>query len=215
MKKIGMKITRGQLIAAFLCLVPVILMVNGYFRNTLTANPIQDLELRSGRTAVNLIMLTLLCRPMSNILGLTSLLKVRITLGVFSFFYALFHFLVFAGLDFEFNLVWIGEELRRNTFIYLGISALVLLIPLAVTSIKRIRIAMGKSWQLLHRVVYLVAALAIIHYFMASKGDYTIPAFYGLIFLLMMLFRLPPLNIVRMANQPQWLADTNRFLLKT
>jgi sulfoxide reductase heme-binding subunit YedZ len=210
-----MKLTRGQIIAGILCIIPFILLTIGYFTDSLTADPILALILRSGRTAVNLLMLSLLCRPLSNLLSLTALLKVRITLGNFAFFYALFHFLVFSGLDFEFNPVWIWQEIRRNTFIYLGIAALLLLIPLAITSITKIRIKMGKSWQVLHRIVYMIAILAIIHYFMASKGDYTIPVLYGTIFLLLMLFRLPPLNKIRMADQPRWLEDLNRFLLKS
>jgi len=210
-----MNLTRGQIITHVICLLPISFLAVGYFSGSLTANPIQALTLRSGHTAVNLLMLTLLCRPLSNIFGLTSLLRIRVILGVYAFFYALFHFLVFAGLDFEFNTVWIWEEVRFKPFIQVGLIALGLLIPLAITSISRLRNIMGKGWQVLHRLSYLAAALVVTHYLMASKGDYVVPAIYGVFLALMMLLRLPPLNKIKQQSQPHWLAQINRFLLNT
>lgn len=209
-----MKLTRGQIITHIICLLPFSFLAVSTIRGSLSANPIQALTLRSGHTAVNLLMLTLACRPFSNLLGLTALLRVRVILGVYAFFYAFFHFLVFAGLDFEFNSVWIGEEIRFKPFIQIGLASLVILIPLTITSIPRIRNRMGKSWQVLHRLAYAAAALAVLHYLMASKGDYVIPAVYGVVFLLLMLLRFPPLNKLKLQNQPQWLININRFLLK-
>ncbi|MBM3138339.1 MAG: sulfoxide reductase heme-binding subunit YedZ [Chloroflexi bacterium] len=210
-----MKLTRGQIFTHILCLLPLIFLAIGFFQNNLTANPIQALTLRSGHTAVNLLMLTLACRPLSNFFGLTALLKIRVVLGVYAFFYALFHFLVFAGLDFEFNLNWVWDEIRFKPFIQIGLTSLVLLIPLMITSIGRIRKNIGKSWQILHRLTYLAAALAVIHYLMASKGDFVIPAIYGVVLFLLFVFRLPPLKKLRIAKQPQWMANFNQFLLKT
>ena len=210
-----MKLTRGQIITHIICLLPFSFLAVGYFSGSLTANPIQALTLRSGHTAVNLLMLTLACRPLSNIFGLTALLKIRVILGVYAFFYALFHFLVFAGLDFEFNPVWIWEEVRFKPFIQVGLIALGLLIPLAITSISRLRKIIGKGWQVLHRLSYLAAALVVTHYLMASKGDYVVPAIYGVFLALMMLLRLPPLNKIKLQSQPYWLAQINRFLLNT
>jgi len=210
-----MKITRGQIFTHILCLLPISFLVLGYFRNALTANPIQALTLRSGHTAVNLLMLTLACRPLSDIFGLTALMKIRVILGLYAFFYALFHFLVFAGLDFEFNLKWVWEEIRFKPFIQIGLSSLVLLIPLAVTSTVRLRKKMGKRWQLLHRLAYVAAALSVLHYLMASKGDFVIPAIYGMLLFFLLILRLPPLNKTRLANQPRWVSNLNQFLLKT
>lgn len=210
-----MKLTRGQIITNIVCLLPFSILAVGYFRGSLTANPIQALTLRSGHTALNLLMLTLAFRPLSSLLGLTALLRIRVILGVYAFFYAFFHFLVFTGLDFEFNSVWIGEEIRFKPFIQIGLASLILLIPLTITSFSRIRKSMGKSWQILHRLVYGAAALAVTHYLMASKGDYVVPAVYGMVLVLLMLLRLPPLNKIKLQNQPQWLTIINQFLLKT
>lgn len=159
-------------------------------------------------------MLTLACRPLSNLFGLTALLRIRVILGVYAFIYALFHFFVFAGLDFEFNPNWIWEEILFKPFIQVGLAALGLLIPLTITSISRIRKRMGKSWQILHRLAYAAAALVVIHYLMASKRDYVVPAIYGLALLLLMLLRLPPLNKFKLQSQVQWLVNFNQFLLK-
>jgi sulfoxide reductase heme-binding subunit YedZ len=210
-----MKITRGQIFTHILCLLPISILIAGYFRNALTANPIQSLTLRSGHTAVNLLMLTLACRPLSNIFGFTALMKIRVILGIYAFFYALFHFLVFAGLDFEFNLDWIWEEIRFKPFIQIGLASLVLLIPLVITSTMRIRKSMGKTWQFLHRLAYVAAALSVLHYLMASKGDFIIPAVYGAVLVILLILRLLPFNKINLKSQPQWLSNINRFLLKT
>lgn len=210
-----MKLSRGQIIAHCLCLAPFALLLTAYLRETLGANPIQALTLRSGHTAVNLIMFTLTCRPLSNIFGLTALLSIRKTLGVYAFFYAAFHFLIFAGLDFEFNLRWIWDEVRFKPFIQIGLAALGLLIPLAVTSFDHFRRKMGRGWQPLHRLVYMIAILVIAHYLMAVKGDFLAPALYGLIFLILMLLRHPAFRRFRARLQPAWLISLNKFLLKS
>jgi len=208
-----MKISRGPLIANTLCLIPLFFLIVGYFQGSLTANPIQALTLRSGRTAVTLLLGSLACRPLSNMLGLTSLLKIRKILGLYAFFYASIHFLVFSGLDFEFNLGWILDEIRFKPFIQIGLSALILLIPLTVTSINSIRKKLGKTWQVLHRLVYFIAILVITHFLMAVKGDIIRPAVYGGVFLLLMLFRLPSLSKIKLDKKPRWLGSINKFLL--
>lgn len=209
-----MKPTRGQIIAHFLCLLPFLVLLIAFYNDSLTANPIQALTLRSGRTAVNLLMFTMACRPLSNLLGLSAFFKIRVITGVYAFFYALLHFLVFAGLDFGFNLEWILEEIQQKPFIQIGLLALILLFPLAVTSINKARIKMGGSWRVLHRIVYFISLLAIIHYLMASKGDILLPIIYGLILSILLLFRLPPLNRLKLFTDVIWLKNLNNYLLK-
>ena len=208
-----MKIGRGQLIASFICFIPLGLIGVNYWRNDLTANPIQAATLRTGRTAINLIILSIACTPIRNIFKLTSFLKIRKTLGLFSFLYAAFHFLIFTGLDFEFNLSWIIDEVRFKPFIQIGLSALVFLIPLVITSINIIQRKMGRRWEILRRVVYLVAILAIIHYLMASKGDILRPIIYAVMTLVLLLLRIPPFRRIKLAQKYGWLKSTNSFLL--
>lgn len=188
-------------------------MVSGYLQNSLGANPVQALSLKSGRTAVNLLMLSLACRPVAKMLGLPFLLMIRKTLGLYAFFYAFFHFLVFVSLDFEFNLPWILDEIRYKPFIQIGLVALIMLMPLAITSLQSLQKRMGKIWQALHRIVYLISILVLIHFFLASKGDLSSPVIYGVLLVLLLVLRLPPLNRLKLADQPKWMKSINQFLM--
>jgi sulfoxide reductase heme-binding subunit YedZ len=208
-----MKINRGQFITAVLCLIPLVLIISNYWRNDLTANPIQAATLRTGRTAINLLILSLACTPIRYIFELTSFMKIRKTLGLFSSLYAALHFLIFVGLDFEFNLSWIIGEVRFKPFIQIGLAALLILIPLAITSINKIQIKMGKPWISLHRLVYLAAILANIHYLMATKGDLLRPIIYAVLTFFLLLLRIPPFHNIKLAQNNQWLKSVNAFLM--
>jgi sulfoxide reductase heme-binding subunit YedZ len=208
-----MKPTRGQIITSILCLIPAGLILAARFCGTLSANPIQDMTLRTGRTAVLLLIASLFCTPLKNLFGLTALIQMRKTIGLFAFFYALAHFLIFAGLDYEFNLGWIGAELQTKPFLLIGLAALILLLPLAVTSLRKLRIKMGRRWALLHRLVYVIMGLVLLHFFQASKGDFQIPLLYTVIFTGLMLLRIPPLSKISISKKPRWLRDFNQFLL--
>ena len=209
-----MKPTRGQIIAHFLCLLPFLVLLIAYFNDSLTANPIQSLTLSSGRTAVNLLTFTMACRPVSNLFGLNAFFKIRIITGLYAFFYAVLHFFVFIGLDFGFNWVWILDEIQQKPFIQIGLIALILLVPLTITSINKVREKMGGSWQILHRVIFIVSFLVIVHYLMASKGDIVPPILYGFILMVLLLLRLPPLNRLKFFPESVWLKKINNYLLK-
>jgi methionine sulfoxide reductase heme-binding subunit len=209
-----MKLRRGQLIATIGCLLPFVVLIIDFWTNNLTANPIQAATLRTGRIAINLLILSLACTPIRNIFGLTAFLKIRKTLGLFAFYYASVHFLIFVGLSFEFNLTWIVGEIRYKPFIQVGLAALILLIPMAITSWQRIQIKMGRSWKKLHRIVYLVAILVVIHYFMAAKGDKSVPIIYAEITFCLLLFRIPPFNKLKLMTNSSLFKSLNSFLLK-
>ena len=116
------------------------------------------------------MLASLACTPLRKLLGLSALLPVRKTLGLAAFGYAALHFLVFAGLDFEFNLNWILPEIRQKFFIQIGLIALALLIPLAATSMRRLQRSLGRVWGQLHRLAYPIMALVLWHYYLASKA---------------------------------------------
>jgi sulfoxide reductase heme-binding subunit YedZ len=208
-----MKPTRGQLITAFLCLLPLAVLLVEWHNGSLSANPIEALTQRTGRTAVILLLASLACRPLRTLFGLSALLPMRKTLGLAAFAYAALHFLIFAGLDFEFNLSWILPEIRQKFFIQIGLIALILLLPLAVTSLRRLQKRMGKNWQRLHRLAYPIMALVLWHYFIASKGDILLPLIYIVFFIILMLFRIPPLSKISIGSKPRWLQRLNQFLL--
>ena len=209
-----MKPTRGQIITSILCLIPAGLLLAARFSGTLSANPIQDMTLRTGRTAVFLLIASLFCTPLNNLFGLSALIPVRKTLGLFAFFYALAHFLIFAGLDYEFNLDWISAEMQTKPFLRVGLAALILLLPLALTSLRKLRLKLGRTWSLLHRLVYLIMTLELLHFFQASKGDIQIPLIYAVISAGLILLRIPPLSKISIGKKPRWLRDLNIFLLR-
>jgi len=207
-----MKISRGQVITAILCLIPFGLMVFNYARNNLTANPIQAATLQTGHTAINLLVLSLACTPIRNIFGLNSFLLIRKVLGLFAFFYAALHFLIFIVFDFEFNLFWILDEIRLKPFLQIGLAALILLIPLSVTSIPRIQRKMGRTWETLHKLVYFVALLVIFHYLLATKGDISRPILYAGITLFLLLLRIFPFNKLNFTQKSSIFLSIDSFL---
>lgn len=208
-----MKISRGQLIAAGLCLVPLGLMVLKYAANDLTSNPIQAATLRTGRTAITLLVLSLACTPIRIFFGLTSFLKIRKTLGLFAFLYAALHFTIFVVLDYQLNLAWIMDEIRIKPFIQIGLAALVLLIPLAITSINSFQKRLGKTWKALHRIVYLAVVLVVFHYLLAVKGDTIKPLIYMGITVFLLLMRLPVLSKFIIKKENKFITVINNFLL--
>jgi methionine sulfoxide reductase heme-binding subunit len=208
-----MRLSRGQLLATIGCLIPLLVLIIEYLTKNLTANPIEAATLRTGRTAINLLIFSLACTPIRNIFGLTSFLKIRKTLGLSAFYYAAIHFLIFAGLSFEFNFKWIIDEIRSKLFLQLGFSALILLLLMAITSWQIIQIKMGKSWKSLHRIVYLVAILVLIHYYLAAKGDKSIPIIYAEITLFLLLLRIHPFNKLRFFAKSSLVKTVNSYLL--
>jgi sulfoxide reductase heme-binding subunit YedZ len=208
-----MKPTRGQFIVAILSLLPLAFLLVEWQNGSLSANPIEALTQRTGRTAVILLLVSLACSPLRRLFGLTALLPIRKTLGLAAFGYAALHFLVFSGLDFEFNLSWILPEVQQKFFIQIGLIALVLLIPLAATSFNRLQRRMGKLWGQLHRLAYPIMGLALWHYYLASKGDVLLPLIYLVIFAILMLFRIPPLSKISIGSKPRGLQRLNQFLL--
>lgn len=171
--------------------LPMIIILWDYRQGHLTANPIQALTLRTGKTALVLLMLTLVVTPLNTITGRRWLVRLRRTLGLYSFMYAALHFLIFVGLDYGFNLEFINEALFEKRFAYVGLAAGMILLPLAITSTKEWMRRLGKNWKRLHRGIYLAGILAVTHYWWAVKADYRQPAVFGLVLGVLLLLRLP------------------------
>lgn len=158
--------------------------VSDVLENTrhLGANPIKEAEHFLGNWAINFLLLTLLVTPLRRLLGWNWLQKYRRMLGLFAFAYAVVHLLVWAVLDVELDAGDIAEDLTERWYIIIGMTALLLMTPLAVTSTRGWVKRLGKRWTKLHRLVWVVVALAIVHFFMAMKKDVTEPVLYGLAF---------------------------------
>lgn len=157
----------------------------------LSVNPIQDLTHRSGYTALVLLVLSLACTPASALLGWKWALKLRRPLGLYAFLYAAVHLLIFAALDYvlDWGLIW--EAVAEKRYVLAGFAAFLLLVPLAVTSTKGWQRRLGKRWRPLHRLVYLAAPLAVVHFVWLVKSDYREPLLFGAAVLLLLALRIP------------------------
>ncbi len=169
-----------------------------YFVGNLSVNPIQDLEQRTGRAAVTLLVLSLMCTPLNTIFGWKELLKRRRALGLYAFMYAAIHVLIFLSLDYGLDWSLIFESVFEKPYILVGAASFLLLIPLAITSFGAWKKRLKKNWKRLHQTVYLIAPLVILHFAWSKKGsifdlqgDILRPLIYGLVVLMMLLFRIP------------------------
>lgn len=165
-------------------LAPALLMLAGALGiggQRLGADPVEDLLLTCGKTALNLLCLTLAVTPVATIARRPQLLRLRRMLGLFAFFYVLLHFAVYLVLDRSLDATMIVKDIAKRPYITIGFAALVLLIPLAVTSTQRMMRRLGRRWQKLHRLIYLIAILAAWHFYWQVKRDVTEPLIYAAI----------------------------------
>jgi len=157
-----------------LCLVPLAMLVLAVFGVgglSLGANPIEELIHQLGKWGLKFLLMTLAVTPLRKLTGWNWLIRFRRMLGLFAFVYVLLHFLVYAGLDQRFELTAIIEDIAERPYITIGMSALLLLLPLAVTSTKGMMRRLGKRWQKLHRLVYVIAILGVWHFYWQVKLD--------------------------------------------
>jgi sulfoxide reductase heme-binding subunit YedZ len=176
-----------------LCLVPLgklTLEVFGVAGMSLGANPIEELIHRFGKWGLNFLLITLTVTPVRHLSGLAWLMRFRRMLGLFAFFYLLMHFLTYAGLDQRFDIPVIVEDVIERPYITIGMTALLLLLPLALTSTNSMMRRLGRRWQKLHRMVYVIAILGVCHFYWQVKQDILEPLIYALILALLLCYRL-------------------------
>lgn len=157
-----------------LCAVPLVALCAAAATDQLGANPVDKFIKEMGEWSLRFLWLTLLVTPLRDIAGLPGLLKHRRALGVTAFAYALVHFLAYAWLDQGWRLDDIVADVIKRNFILVGFVALLLMLPLALTSFNAaIRALGGRRWQMLHKLVYAVALLGLLHFYMkkAAKND--------------------------------------------
>jgi sulfoxide reductase heme-binding subunit YedZ len=177
---------------------PLARLVVEAITDNLTANPIQHIEQRTGRAAISLLFLSLAATPLYTLFGWKEPLQRRRIIGLYSFLYATIHVIIFADLDY--GLAWslILETVLQKPYILVGAAAFLLLIPLAITSFDIWKVRLGKNWTHLHKLVYVIALLVVLHYAWGKKGslftlqgDILLPLIYGLVLLLFMILRIP------------------------
>lgn len=177
----------------FACLVPLtklLMQAFGLIEPGLGANPIEELLHRCGKWGLNFLLVTLAVTPLRRLTGLNWLLRFRRMLGLFSFFYVLLHFTVYLVLDQDLAFEYIFEDIVERPYITLGLIGLILLIPLVITSTNKMMRRLGRRWQKLHRLVYVVGVLGVIHFFWQVKEDFLEPQIYAAILSILLIYRL-------------------------
>jgi sulfoxide reductase heme-binding subunit YedZ len=158
----------------------------------LGANPIEAVQNRLGFWTITILALALVPTPAADLLGVTWPQRLRRVLGVTAFGYGLAHFLFYVGVDKFFDWPTISADLTRRPFLMVGFAALLCLAPLAVTSTDGWMRRLGhRRWKLLHRLAYVAAALAVVHFAWRVKADGTRPLLFGAIFAVLLLARVP------------------------
>lgn len=172
-------------------LAPAAWLVRGVMQGELGANPIETLTHTTGMTALVLLLVTLAVSPVRKLSGWNPVIRLRRPLGLFAFFYAVCHFSIWFVFDMVFNVGWMIEDIAERPYITVGMAALLLLIPLAVTSTKGWIRRLGKRWAKLHRLVYVAAGLGVLHYFWLVKSDYRLPSLLAACLLILLIARTP------------------------
>ncbi|WP_194713644.1 protein-methionine-sulfoxide reductase heme-binding subunit MsrQ [Noviherbaspirillum soli] len=186
-----LKLLKGVLFIA--ACMPFLRLVIFTFTDQLGANPVEFITRNTGDWTLYFLCITLAVTPLRRFTGWNWLVRLRRMLGLFAFFYVSLHFLTFLWFDHFFDVAEMLKDVVKRPFITVGFGAFLLLIPLAATStnamIKRLG---GKRWQLLHRLIYLIAPLGILHYWWmkAGKNDFSQPILFGLIVAALLLLRL-------------------------
>ena len=152
-------------------LAPIAWLTVGFFRGTLGVLPVDTIILVEGRWTLVFLLATLAVTPVRRLTGWNRAVQVRRLLGLFAFFHACVHFLAYAGIDRLFALGYILEDVRDRRYITAGFAALVLLIPLAVTSTRGWIRRLGRRWLKLHRLVYVSASLGVLHFYWKVRAD--------------------------------------------
>ncbi len=174
-----------------LCLLPAALLVYDAFAGNISADPIEDLTRVTGIWAVRLLLITLAITPLRLLTGINPLVQLRRMIGVFAFFYVVLHFLTWLVIDNFFDFQRIIEDIIERWYILVGSVAFLALIPLAITSTNRmVKMLGGKHWRNLHKLVYLIAILGILHFYLQVKADITEPVIYGAILAVLLGFRI-------------------------
>jgi sulfoxide reductase heme-binding subunit YedZ len=181
------------------CATPAVLMLLGALVSVgkldhggmeLGADPVKRLIHACGITALNLLLITLAVTPLRRLTHWNDLIRLRRMLGLFAFFYVLLHFTVYAWLDQQLKLAAIGADILKRPYITIGMLALLLLIPLAVTSTNRMMRRLGRRWTTLHKLVYVITGLGLWHFWWQVKKDIREPLIYVAIFAVLMAFRV-------------------------
>ena len=170
--------------------IPFIVITYKIFLNKLGPEPIKEITHHTGEWTLLFLIFTLAMSPLKQITNMSIWISVRRMLGLFAFFYASLHMLTYVGLDYRFDMNEISKDILTKRFIFVGFAAWLLLVPLALTSSKKMMSVLKQYWKKLHRLIYLIALLGVTHFIWLVKKDVTEPLIYLLIILFLLAFRV-------------------------
>ena len=169
--------------------IPFIVITYKIFLNKLGPEPIKEITHHTGEWTLLFLIFTLAMSPLKQITNMNIWISIRRMLGLFAFFYASIHMLTYVGLDYRFDMSEISKDILTKRFIFVGFAAWLLLVPLALTSSKKMMSILKQYWKKLHRLIYLIALLGVTHFIWLVKKDVTEPLIYLLIILFLLAFR--------------------------
>ncbi len=179
-----------KIIIFILLLLPLTLLVYYGANDELTADPIEYMLHYTGIWSLRILLLTLAMTPLRNIFNQVAFLKMRRMIGLFVFFYVSLHLFIYVGLDLGFRFGHLFEDIIKRPYITVGFIAWLLLLPMAVTSNKRMIRKLGRKWKTLHKSIYLVTILACLHFMWLVKADLLEPLIYIVIAFVLLFYRL-------------------------
>lgn len=179
-------------IVFILCLLPLALLFRNLYLDELGANPFEVLTRSSGEWTLRFLLITLAMTPLRRLTGAAWPLRFRRMLGLFVYFHVFVHLLTYLWLDHFFDWDEIITDIIKRPFITLGMLAFLLLTPLAFTSTKKMMKRLGKRWKSLHKLIYVIAILGVLHFLLLVKADLREPIIYAFLLLVLFLVRLKP-----------------------
>ena len=183
--------TRLKVLLWVAALAPLAWLIRQGFQGDLTADPVKYITHFTGRTALVILFVTLSITPLRQLTGWNGIIRFRRLIGLFSFFYAVIHLLIYLAFDRGFVFAELGEDIAKRPYITIGFTAWLLLLTLAVTSpLAVLRKLGGKRWRAVHRLVYIVPVLGVIHFAWAQKKDISLPIQFGLVLVVIFGVRL-------------------------
>jgi len=186
-----MKISFPKFVVFINSLIPLALLLWDLYRKQVGPNPLEFATRTTGMLTLVFLSLTVAITPLRRIFGINSLVKFRRMLGLFAFFYGSLHLLTYIWFDRLFNFVSVAADVAQRPFILVGMTAFLLMVPLAITSTnKMVRRIGGKRWAKLHRLVYLAAIAGVVHFWMLVKSDVRLPLTFAFIILFLLGYRL-------------------------
>lgn len=186
-----------------LCLLPLVLLFRDFYLDELGANPFEVLTRSTGEWTLRFVLLTLTMTPLRRLTGSPWPLRLRRMLGLFAFFYVCVHLLTYLWLDHFFDWEEIIIDIVKRPYITLGVLAFTLLLPLALTSTKKMMKRLGSRWKSLHKLIYIIAILGVLHFLLLVKADLREPIIYAFVLVTLFLVRLKPALLHKFKLNPQ------------